>query len=175
MTVKNITREGVSRTATGKVVHEFYTAKDFPTITKRTPVETVRNKNNPFSVATLFNLASRDHMTASQGFVIELNDMHGKPKKQMVYQEGQNTAITEVEYIYKSEALNLDGKLNRKLTNTCPVIFPDGNIANAETGVFFDMVADMRENRTTSIGGSAQINADGFIAGIIPLLSLIHI
>ncbi|MFZ5553168.1 MAG: hypothetical protein ACOZCO_08645 [Bacteroidota bacterium] len=170
VTVKNIQRTNVTRTATGKVVHEFYTARDFPTITKRTEVNTVRNKNNPFSVANLFNLNSRDHMTASQGFVVELNDMHGKPKKQMVYQEDQNVPITEVEYKYKSEPLNLDGKLNYKLKNTRPVIFPDGNVSTAEIGVFFDMVADMRENFTKSIGGSAQINADGFLAAILPVV-----
>jgi len=170
VTVKNIARTGVSRTATGKVVHEFYTAKDFPTITKRTKVETVRNKNNPFGLAGLFNLNSRDHMTASQGFVVELNDMHGKPKKQMVYQENLEEPITEVEYKYKREEINLDGKHNFGLKNTCPVVYPDGNVSNAEIGVFFDMVADMRENHSKSIGGGVNINVDGFLAGILPVV-----
>lgn len=170
VTVKNIQREGVHRTATGKVIHEFYTAKDFPTIVKRTEVANVRNKNNPFSLAGLFNLNSRDHMTASQGFVVELNDMHGKPKKQMVYQENQSVPITEVQYNYKRNPLNLDGKLNYQLKNSCPTIQPDGDVAQAEIGVFFDMVADMRENYTESKGGGVNINADGFLAGILPIV-----
>lgn len=170
VTVRNIKRTDVSRTATGKVVHEFYTAKDFPTIVKRTELNHIRNKNNPFSVSSLFHMESRDHMTASQGFVVELNDMHGKPKKQMVYQENQNVPITEVEYNYQKDPLNLDGKLNYRLKNSATVIRPDGTTANAEIGVFFDMVADMRENYNRTFGGAVQINADGFLAAIIPVV-----
>jgi hypothetical protein len=36
VTIKNLERDQVKRSATGKVVHEFYTAKDFPTIVQRT-------------------------------------------------------------------------------------------------------------------------------------------
>lgn len=170
VTVKNIERTGVTRTATGRVIHEFYTAKDFPTITNRTEVKPVHHKNNPFSVQALFNINSKDHMTVSQGFVVELNDMHGKPKKQMVYQENQDEPITSVEYFYESEEMNLDGELNYRLINTATVIHPNGQTGNAEIGVFFDMVADMRENKTNVIGGGINLNIDGFLAAILPVV-----
>lgn len=60
-------------------------------------------------------------MAATQGFVIELNDMHGKPKSQKVYQEKAATTstltipepitpITSIEYSYKSDPY---GKIGR--------------------------------------------------------------
>ncbi|HEY0029125.1 MAG TPA: hypothetical protein VGC65_00090, partial [Bacteroidia bacterium] len=56
VTVKNIQRTGVTKHATGKVVHEFYTSRDFPTITKRSDVEHVRAKDAPFSLRSLLKI-----------------------------------------------------------------------------------------------------------------------
>src|SRR5690554_1751133 len=74
--VKNIERAGVVKTATGHTINTFYTAKDFPTITERTDVDTEEFKLN---LNLLLFSMTRDAMAASQGFVIENNDMHGKP------------------------------------------------------------------------------------------------
>ncbi|HXC06973.1 MAG TPA: hypothetical protein VNZ86_19575, partial [Bacteroidia bacterium] len=82
VTVRNLKRTGVTHHATGKVVHEFYTAKDFPTITEHTDILPKRDKTDPLSLSSLFSIDVRDFMTATQGFKIELNDMHGKPKSQ---------------------------------------------------------------------------------------------
>lgn len=168
VTVTNLKRDYVTRHATGKVVHEFYTAKDFPTITKRSTVNAVRAKDDPFSLRSLLKIDVRDYLTAAQGFVIELNDMHGKPKSQAVYQEGQTSNISSVVYKYKQE--NYLG--NFKVSNKCTTIDKKGNIATNNIGEFFDMVADFREDKTTTNNISLGINIDvvpmGPVPGVIP-------
>lgn len=172
VTVKNLTRnngtEIVTKHATGKVVHEFYTAKDFPTITKRSSVDARRAKDDPWSIRSLLKIDARDFLTAAQGFVVELNDMHGKPKSQTVYQERQTTKISSVEYKYKQQNY-LD---HFKLSNNCTVIDKNGNVATKKIGEFFDMVADFREDKTTTHNISLGVNIDvipmGPFPGVIP-------
>lgn len=165
VTVKNLQRQRVRHNATGKVVHEFYTANDFPTITERTDLTAKREKDNPISIASLLRINVKDYMTASQGYVIELNDMHGKPKKQEVFQEGQTTPISSVEYRYKSQPY-LNGSF--RLDNTATTILNNGNTEPATIGVFFDFVSDMREHKTTAISASINGNVDGFVIPPVP-------
>ena len=157
VTVKNIQRANVTRHATGKVVHEFYTSKDFPTITKRTDVKFRRGKDGPGSLRSLLKINVRDYFAATQGFAIELNDMHGKPKSQQVYQEGQTVPITSVEYKYKSQPY-LNGSF--KLTNDCKVIEKNGTISQKNIGMFFDMVGDFRESKTETKSTTVELNLD---------------
>ncbi|MEO5645218.1 MAG: hypothetical protein ABIS12_17990 [Bacteroidia bacterium] len=165
VTVKNLQYSNVNRNATGRVVHEFYTSKDFPTIVDRTPMEHVEDKTDPFSITSILYTESRNHMTATQGFSIELNDMSGKPKKEMVFQEGQTTPITSVEYIYESLPY---GNGSFRLDNTATVIDKIGNVSNAQIGVFYDVSADMRQQLTDVSGSSAQINLDIFVFPLLP-------
>ncbi len=157
VSVKNIQRANVTRHATGSVVHEFYTAKDFPTITKRTEVKFRRGKDGPGSLRSLLKINVRDYFAATQGFVIELNDMHGKPKSQKVYQEGQSVPITSVEYKYKSEPY-LNGSF--KLSNNCKVIEKNGTVNQRNIGMFFDMVGDFRESKTETKSTTVELNLD---------------
>lgn len=165
--VKNIERQHVTRHATGHVEHEFYTAKDFPTIVKKTEVDHIRSKSNPFSVTSLLKTHHRDFMTATQGFVIETNDMHGKPRKQKVYQENKDEPITSVEYKYSSEPYLTN---SARLTNKAKVIYQNGNTSEEEIGVHFDAVADFRQMRTTTIGGTAKLGLDNFFVGPAPVI-----
>jgi len=166
VTVKNIQRTDVSRHATGKVVHEFYTAQDFPTITKRTSVNAVRAKDDPFSIRSLLKINVRDYLTAAQGFVIELNDMHGKPKSQAVYQENNTDPISTVKYNYQQQ--NYGG--NYKLNNKCTTIEKNGDVSKKTIGEFFDMVADFREDKTHTTNFSLGINIDAMLFGTIPAI-----
>ena len=75
VTVTNLKYATVNRHATGKVVHEFYTAKDFPVITKRTDVKSKRGKDGPGSIRSLLKINTRDYFATTQGFIIELNDI----------------------------------------------------------------------------------------------------
>ena len=167
VTIKNIERTNVTRHATGKVVHEFYTAKDYPVVLQRTKVEHPRHKNDPFSIATFFNIDSKDHMTASQGFSVELNDMHGKPKAQYNYPENSATPISSMYHLYEDEPY-LAG--SRRLTNEATIVQPDGTVEPGEIGVFFDMVADFREQRTVMNSPTLHINLEGFWIAFVYVL-----
>lgn len=157
VTISDIKRDSVSRTATGKVVHEFYTAKDFPTIVKRTNVDLERKKL--FIPALFFNYM-RDRMAASQGFVVETNDMHGKAKRQSVYAEGQDEPITLVEYGYHVESEWIDGASAYHLTNGVKVINRDGSTQGAEIGRTYEAVADFRRSKSNAIAGSINSNVN---------------
>jgi hypothetical protein len=159
VTVQNIKYTGVSRHATGKIVHEFYTAKDFPTITLKTDLQAIREKTDPLSVSSILHIDVKDYMTASQGFYVELNDMHGKEKGQEVYQEGISTPISSVEYIYQSTNYQ-NGSF--RLDNSVQTVSPQGTIAQKTVGEFFDFVTDFREQKSSTISGSLNYNNDAF-------------
>ncbi len=165
----------VSRHATGAVVSEFYTAKDFPTKTDRTDVKKERHKPNP--VLKFLKFSTRDFMTTSQGYQVIANDMHGKPKASWVYKEANPTAlangraldeyygnnyISGVEYKYRR---NLD-----QLDNNVQVIEKTGQISTAMVGVDYDMVLDTRESQTVTRNGTLQGNLEGFLLAIFPAL-----
>lgn len=171
--ITDLKRDGVTRTATGKVVKEFYTAKDFPTLTDRTLISKGNNSNS-MKIETSFLplLPKYDYLTASQGFKIETNDMHGKPKSEAVYAEGQTTPLSTVRYDYLSTPIVNQGVPCFKLKNDVQVVDKFGNISTAEVGVKYDAVADFRESVTNSIGvGPIEINSNSFLTG--PLLLVI--
>ena len=74
VTVENLKYETVSRHASGRVEHQFYTSRDFPTIVDRTNAEKVTD--GPSITRNLLGI-TKDYLTASQGYSIELNNMHG--------------------------------------------------------------------------------------------------
>jgi hypothetical protein len=162
VTVKNLQRTKVKRHATGKVVHEFYTAKDFPVITTRTPLKFRRGKDSPGSLRSLLKINVRDYLAATQGFAIELNDMHGKPKTQKVFQEDQSVPITSIEYKYKCDPYLIN---SFKLRNDCKVVDKNGTISTKDIGMFFDLVADFRESKTETKSTTVALNVD-----VIPVL-----
>ncbi len=166
VTVKNLQRPHVHRNATGSVVHEFYTSKDFPTIPTQTDMIPQRDKSDAFGLSSIFNIDVRDYMTASEGYEIELNDMNGKPKSQKVYQESQVSPISSVEYIYEqSPYLNGSFRLGSQVTT----IAKDGTVnPNAQIGVFYDYTSDFRESTTTNNSAGVMANLDGFL--VFPIL-----
>ncbi|MNJ86433.1 hypothetical protein D3C87_39290 [compost metagenome] len=162
--IRDLPRPGVKRTATGKVVKEFYTAKDFPTIVSRTPVDMLTS-NSLFPIGPKYQ-----YLTANQGFSIELNNMHGKQKKESVYGEDQTKPLSQIEYFYKSADLNLDGVSNKRLRNEITVIDDKGVSSTATIGVRYDMVADFRESATKSRVPKAHINTNSFLLMVFPFI-----
>lgn len=142
----------ISRTSTGKVVKEFYTAKDFPTIVRNSDVD-VKVANSFLPVGPQYN-----YLTASQGFSIVLNDMHGKPKSEKVYAEGVNNPISRVDYDYQKTPITYLGIPCFELNNQVNVITNAGTQTTALLGVKSEAVADFRQNETRSETGSADIN-----------------
>ena len=167
VTVRNLSHTDVTKNATGRVVHEYYTSKDFPTKVSKTELNPIRHKSNPFALLSIFNISSKDYYTGSQGFVVENNDMNGKPKGQKVYQQGQGDPISKVEYHYKQVKQN--GVEIDQVANSVKVIQPNGDVENAVIGVNFDMVTDFNQSSTKIFSGSANINLDVIPAGFIPI------
>lgn len=157
ITAANFADKEFNGNGTGKVEQEFYTAKDFPTYTERTDIK--KSNLNPGLIAKFMKLGSFDIATCTQGYYIETNDMHGKPKSKRVYAEAAAVnsvpnpqPISEVEYRYKTA----NGYLDNKVTT----ISPNLNIPAAKStlGVDVDMVNDQREFQTVTLGGGADIN-----------------
>jgi hypothetical protein len=155
VTIQDIPRTGVNRTATGKVVHEFYTAKDFPTLVGRTSPHVERFK---LPVFAYFFTMSIDEMSASQGFTVETNDMHGKPKAQSVYAEDQNQPITKVEYFYQSQEIAFGPFSAKFLVNDVLTIEKSGSTSTNTVGLVYEAVADFRKSTSNSVSGTIQAN-----------------
>jgi hypothetical protein len=159
--VNNLSRENVSHNATGFVVQKFYTAKDFPIIADRTILNSYRDRTPNFSLQLLSNFKShKDYYTGSQGFYVEMNDMHGKPMSQEVYAEGATTPKSFVKYEYKLN--ELPSASNRsKLDNLVTVVNGNGSIQNnRELGVVFDAYGYESEQNSVSNVCSVSPNVD---------------
>jgi hypothetical protein len=167
--IKDLKPNGVSNLGTGKVVKEFYTAKDFPVIAKSSGLEYKQ------SSSFLPLLPKYEFMTASQGFYLELNDMHGKPKGEAVFGENQTQPLSSVQYDYLKKDIVVNGSPGFNLLNEVTIINSDGTSEQAEIGVKYEAVADFRETNTESIGvGPIEVNTNSFFAGpwffFIPIL-----
>lgn len=169
VTVRNLNNDQVQAHGTGRVVHEFYTAKDFPVVTKKTHPRTENFKPN--LVSRILKIASNHKLTASQGYKIELNDMHGKRRSKLVYQEGSDEPISGNKHFYHTQPDN-----DQRLSNKVPVIYknqetaPGGDMVHeAYVGVDFDVVTDMNESRSTTTGSGLGGNLDAFMATILPV------
>lgn len=166
VTVKNLPKKGVLRTATGKVVNEFYTAKDFPTLVGRTEID---DKKFRIPTISFFLSLAIDEATASQGFVVENNDMHGKEKRTSVFAENQSEPISKVEYFYQTEplsgsstAVGINTNINQPLhlLNKVKSIKKDGTLSESTIGLVYEGFADFRKSSSNTISGSANINAN---------------
>lgn len=154
---------------TGKVVTEFYTSRDYPTIVDQTNIQAKEDKKMP--LASLLKIKMKKHFTASQGYVVHLNDMNGKQKAQWVYAEGQAKPISGVTYHYASDEYYQPYAADRnkgKLNNNVPVIFSNGDVKNQVIGVEYDIVHDLRENASNTQISGVNTNLAAFFVGIIP-------
>jgi len=150
---KNLTKH-----ATGEVVTEFYTSKDFPTIVDHTDPQILFDKTGP--LGSFLKLRTRNHIALSQGIVVHTNDMNGKMKSQRVRgeQQGEGEYISGVDYKY---SVDLAGKLQ----NVVPVIDKNGVTSRDLVAVNYDMINDFRYSKSESL----TLGADGNV-GVLPLL-----
>ena len=160
VTVQNInyTKENLKRNNVGRMEFGFYTAKDYPTITKSTNLEIYRNKP-PYSLVAM-SFVSTDILTGSEGFCIENNNMHGKPSYEKVYSYTDSEhPISSKEYFYKTENGYVKNVINR-LSNEVKIIDSKGQIKPGTIGVEFEMVSDFRERVNNVRSFSGKIDMD---------------
>lgn len=176
VTIENLKDPSITAHSSGRVVKEFYTAKDYPTIARRTDLQNKRWTTSPFGLASLITQSSVDVTSTSQGFYIECNDMHGKPKREMVFQEGNtSTPITEVEYKYKSEDNPYEIDQSMRLSNDVTVIKEDGSSMTKSVGMVYDVTPDFTSETNISGGLSVGVNIDAFIIPFFPPLAYANV
>ena len=156
--VRSLQYANVTKNATGFSTHEFYTAKDFPTVTAQTNM-VVNPKEVPMPP-----YYSEKQATVSQGFAVELNNMHGQQKAVHIFQETDSVnPISGQEFFYKTDAR---GRLN----NTAQLVDgTTGNVSDGLLGIEYEFYGDARESVSQTYGPGAQINCDGFMAAMLPI------
>ncbi|WP_027420461.1 hypothetical protein [Crocinitomix catalasitica] len=175
--VENITYDGVNQNASGKTVHEFYTAKDFPSFvdhTNRANNTKVKTKNNP--LAALFTGDSFYHLSMSQGYSVQINDMHGKFKSKKVYSA---PLVGEIDlpgiYSTSNQLYSLIHKYytedhqSNVLLNKMPVVNEEGAISEKFIGKDIDMVVDLHQTRSYHSSIATQFGLE--VNGPVPIPS----
>jgi hypothetical protein len=157
---------------TGAVCHEFFTCKDFPVINTETPIT---NKSDKYcSFIPFIGMITDIRATATQGYAIQLNDMHGKPRKVSTYKQNVNGAIlykdpvSYIEYVYKSVKKQTGANASDSyytLVNNVPVLFKNasGNLVKSNNylvGEEIEFFTDMREDITNNTVGGVAVNLD---------------
>jgi hypothetical protein len=160
--VRSIAHEGqASQHRTGYQISEFYTYKDYPVKVKYSKID---NEFSPENIITkIFSQGvSRKNGSAAQGFLIQLNDMHGKPKSNWSFNEN-NVKLSGVEYKYKQHK-------EGQLSNEVDAITKAGFIESINMGVTVDYTMDSRFKQDRNFRANADFNLDAFFLGFIPVL-----
>ncbi len=170
--VKNLERtddndETVTKDTQGFQVHEFYTAKDFPVTPSATQVD-----YEPFFVPIPISFIGSflyKNDGYSQGYSIELNNMHGKMKSTATYPYGSDpsdVATAKTEYFYKTMK-PYDPTGTNRLSSTVDVFVGDGNASQKNLGRTIDFCADLREHTSRSYMLGLDLNAIVSLGAII--------
>lgn len=182
---------GFNGGTTGATVHEFYTAKDFPTVTGMRD----KQESDPLKVIVPIPYVGTtviDRYAASQGYKVTLNDMHGKPKKVSNYaqdregniiandEKGADAALSWVRYNYKHNKIAYirDGTINPVMINVLDsrvttLEFENGRLSGTDDrnlGMDYEFFADLRESQSKSFGLNGRFNVDitNYIFAVIP-------
>lgn len=157
VTVRALDNVNINETAVGFQVHEFYTAKDFPTITKKTN----KTERIPWPSISILSPWSFSNYAESQGFVVINNDMHGK-QKSLAELSADGSVIDKTEYFYKT---NSDGTLNSEFK---VFDYLNNTISEDLIGYSQDMVLDMKQSKSSVASYKVGPNIDGVIL-ILPV------
>ncbi len=172
--------------STGQIVYEFNTAKDYPTVFNQTVIDQ-KSRSPVNDVLAFIGGVTIDDFVASQGFSVELNDMHGKPKSVINYSQKQSGDIsldglasaTYYEYHNKTESYyeGINQKSRKRLVNNVDLLVDDeywldankADVRSGEMGVQREMFIDVRRegNASNNAGIAGQIHA--FLAAILPI------
>lgn len=155
ITVKNLERrDGNNNLITGNIgrtEYAYFTAKDFPISSDYDGLQSY--PHNPKPDGSLFDNYQESSLHLSQGFILRLNNMHGKLKSVLSFQEGNSSAISGVEYTYKT---NTNGN---SLNNEVSSISEDGTIvSNFMLGQQVEAVGDFRRSNTITFGTTDNYN-----------------
>jgi hypothetical protein len=157
-----------TRSANGYSESTFYTTYDFPTTWDWSLLDNDTKKRYKPVLKSFLRINVVSRLSISQGFKVELNDMNGKLRSEATYSETDAVhPITYTENFYHVDDQSVQAK---HLNNKVAVIRPDGEIDTAATiGKDVELMADMRDQKSVSIGGNVNVNVDLFAAGVWPV------
>lgn len=157
----------------GSILYEFYTAKDYPVRTDRTNLSGDNIKTyKPDLISNFLKINDRKGIYLTQGYLVETNNMHGKPKQEINFNQ-IGDEIEKTIYHYHTKQLNTG---ERVLDNTVDVINEKNQISKLKMGVDYDFYTDMRFQSTAlrqidiELGGGAFSVAIAIIPHFLPFL-----
>ncbi|MES1249515.1 MAG: hypothetical protein ABUL46_02470, partial [Chitinophaga rupis] len=158
-----------TRSANGYTETTFFTNYDFPTTWDYTMLDGNSKKRYKPLLNNFLRINSLNYLNLSQGFKVELNDMNGRVHTEATYSETDTIhPISYTENFYKLDDPSAEFK---HLNNTVTTIDPQDNIDTANTiGKDAELMIDMRDQTSTSLGGNINVNEDMFLAGIWPVI-----
>ncbi len=153
-------------------IHDFYTARDFPTRTDFNSVQVPKNEKK----VTIKNIDFE--MEVTQGFSITLNDMHGKPKATEHWMlkpaggVGARELINSQQYDYITSSGGLD--------NTVPSFSYNAgqgklSVANRTMGIESDLTIDSRTRKEESRMSQVSVSVNGFLILFVPIVIVVPI
>jgi hypothetical protein len=172
---------------TGRTVHEFYTAKDFPILFDETALE----KHFPSTPiwSSLFSSIQKQAYSGSQGYSIITNDMHGKPFRITHYGEDkmnreQQVILNKTEYTYYEDDVKVTHELGkfrtqRTLKNDLKALVEYGpdpafdtslHIRNMEFGVDREFFTDLRY--TNTLGTSVKTGPNIIFSVLVSIFGI---
>jgi len=150
-----------SRSGIGKQVTEFFTAKDYPVYYNHTALSPATDKQeHSGSKLAFFHKWAFDSRALSQGFIVAVNDMHGKMKLQASYPENDdNTPVNYTRNYYRNTGANGMGDLFQFVSNKTT----GGEISNGYMGIDIELMTDTREFRVRSTSLDVQAQVDWMV------------
>ncbi|WP_188315971.1 DUF5977 domain-containing protein [Chitinophaga agrisoli] len=162
-----------TRSANGYTETSFFTAYDFPTIVERTELADNKKRYKP-AVANFLRIDAKHFLAVSQGFKVELNDMHGKIRSQATYGEADpNNYITYTENFYHVDDINAEFKHLNNTVRVLPVFSVDQIPivdSTASIGKDVELMVDMREQHSVTNAYNIEINTEMFAAAVFPFI-----
>lgn len=150
--------------------HEFYTARDFPVSVIHSDIDEVTSIS-PRKLS--FKKIKKDIYEVAQAYLITLNDMHGKAKKNRTYidRDGKQQEVSSTYYEYYTGVNQNTGKIDLNNKVKCIDALESSNLAvvEKELGVEEDFTFDIRQKNEISRTWGLNINTNTFLIGVIPV------
>jgi hypothetical protein len=148
-----------SMSAIGRQVTEFYTAKDYPVYYSNTPIDPSTDlEAHDASTTNFFYQYAFDSRALSQGFLVAINDMHGKMKSQSSYAANDTTLrVNYTQNFYRNTGVNGLSELFNFVASAT-----GGGITTGNLGIDIELMTDTRQFTVNSSSLDVQGQVDLF-------------
>ena len=148
-----------SRSGIGRQVTQFYTAKDYPVYYSNTGLDPSTDlEAHDASTTNFFYKYAFDSRALSQGFLVAVNDMHGKMKSQTSYADNDTTLIVNyTQNFYRNTGVNGLNETFNFVSSAQGGLITPGNL-----GIDIELMTDTREFTVASSSLEVQGQVDLF-------------